>query len=117
MVVLLDNLIKSTSNITAAIPTLGRLQVNKVVLSYKDVPLQTNIDAGFSLINGEHSDNKADAIDTLANISLKANAVGYYYKLPLKIELFSSGTVSTQTVSTKQLIQKSTSYIKVCWPR
>ncbi|MBC7698454.1 MAG: AsmA family protein [Bacteroidia bacterium] len=92
---------KSTSNNPVAIPTFGRLQVNKGVLSYKDVPLQTSIDADFSLVNGEHSDSKADAIDTSANTFLKANATGYYHKLPLKFELVSSGTVSTKTISTK----------------
>ena len=89
----------STSNNSVAIPTFGRLQVNKGVLSYKDVPLQTDIDADFSLVNGD----KNNAIDASANTFLKAKATatGYYHKLPLKIELVSSGTVSTKAVSTK----------------
>lgn len=88
---------KSTSKNSVAIPTFGRLQVNKGILSYKDVQLQTDIDADFSLVNGDNN----NAIDASANTFLKAKATGYYHKLPLKIELVSSGTVSTKAVSTK----------------
>ena len=95
----------STSNNSVAIPTFGRLQVNKGVLSYKDVPLQTDIDADFSLVNGDN--NKA--INASVNTFLKANATGYYHKLPLKIELVSSGTVSTKAVSTKTASPKTAS--------
>ena len=95
----------STSNNSVAIPTFGSLQVNKGVLSYKDVPLQTDIDADFSLVNGDN--NKA--INASVNTFLKANATGYYHKLPLKIELVSSGTVSTKAVSTKTASPKTAS--------
>jgi len=64
-----------------ALPSFGSLQVTKGELHYSDVPLDTDINANFSFINNERK------------LATQANATGYYRKLPLKIELTSSGTL------------------------
>lgn len=89
---------KSTSNEPVAIPTFGLLQVNDGFLSYNDVPIQTDIKANFSLVNGEYGSKNISS-----NTILKASAIGYYHKLPLKIELVSSGSLPSKTNNAQPL--------------
>lgn len=86
-----------------ALPSFGSLQVTKGVLSYVDVPLDTNIDANFSFVNNEGKlethekiadsrlkTNNETNIVLQSNSTLQATASGSFQKLPLKIELVST---------------------------
>ncbi len=90
-------------NQLVALPSFGSLQVTKGVLSYVDVPLDTNIDANFSFVNnegklethekiadGKLKTNDEKNIALQSNSTLQATASGSFQKLPLKIELESS---------------------------
>lgn len=79
-----------------ALPSFGSLLVSKGLLSYRDMPLETDIEAHFSFEN--HTKVAADEPDfgkiktpiSKFNSTLQANVTGYYRKLPLKIELVST---------------------------
>ena len=92
-----------TKNQLVALPSFGSLRVTKGVLSYVDVPLETNIDANFSFVNNEgklgtHEEiadgklktNDETNIALQSNSTLQATASGSFQKLPLKIELEST---------------------------
>ncbi len=79
-----------------ALPSFGSLRVNKGMLSYRDAPLETDIQADFSFEN--QTKRLADVppsgeIKTPVskfNSTLQANVTGHYRKLPLKVELIST---------------------------
>lgn len=91
-----------------ALPSFGSLQVASGTLHYRDMPLAADIEARFSVVDGAlqavahqvTTGSKAVALDQSASVMqpasvLQVNASGYYRKLPLKMELVSSGRLTS----------------------
>jgi len=91
-----------------ALPSFGSLQVTSGTLHYRDMPLAADVEARFSVVDGAlqavahqvTTGSKAVALDQSASVMqpasvLQMNASGYYRKLPLKMELVSSGRLTS----------------------
>ena len=85
---------------STSVPLFGHLQVANGTLRYRDIPLAIDVEAHLSLANGGSSSiaSQTPSSSTAASIVqpdnvLQANASGQYRKLPLKIDIVSSGVL------------------------
>ena len=77
---------------TISLPSFGLLDVKEGVLTLDDALLESKIDAQFSLNNIDQDINNKQPYTFL-----KAHATGYYHKLPLIVEMASSGAIPINT--------------------
>jgi hypothetical protein len=98
---------------TTPVPSFGNLQVNKGALSYKDALTAADVKAKFSFtaptvknlasINDTDKKSAQNSEPISSQSVLRIDAAGTYKKMPMKVELFSSGTLPNKLNKTAEI--------------
>lgn len=85
------------------IPSFDNLQVNQGALNYQDALTHANIKAKFSFTLPTDKNLAENSKLTATQSVLKVDATGFYRKLPMKMELFSSGSLPKKLNKTAEI--------------